>query len=110
MGPRTVVDDVKKIKILPLPGLELQPLGYPDHSQSLYRLRYPGSHLLQARLLLARSVSKTTLCSYYHSYLYIYLQFIQRPCLQLGSYGYKWLDNSDSYVEEGVEGTGHVLT
>jgi hypothetical protein len=36
MDPRTVLDDVEKVKILPLPGLELQLLGYPAHSQSLY--------------------------------------------------------------------------
>jgi hypothetical protein len=28
---------------LTLPGLELQPLGHPARSQSLYRLRYPAS-------------------------------------------------------------------
>jgi hypothetical protein len=28
---------------LPLPGLEIRPLGRPARSQSLYRLRYPGS-------------------------------------------------------------------
>jgi hypothetical protein len=28
-----------------LPGLELRPLGRPGRSQSLYRLRYPGSFL-----------------------------------------------------------------
>jgi hypothetical protein len=40
---RTGLDDVEKIKILPLPGLELRTLGRPARSQSLYRLRYPGS-------------------------------------------------------------------
>jgi hypothetical protein len=30
---------------LTLPGLELRPLGSPARSQSLYRLRYPGSRL-----------------------------------------------------------------
>jgi hypothetical protein len=34
---------MKKWKFLPPPGLELQPLGRPSHSQSLYRLRYAGS-------------------------------------------------------------------
>jgi hypothetical protein len=29
---------------LTLPGLELRPLGRPARSQSLYRLRYPGSY------------------------------------------------------------------
>jgi hypothetical protein len=32
-------------KYLTLPGLELRPLGCPARSQSLYRQRYPGSHL-----------------------------------------------------------------
>jgi hypothetical protein len=27
-----------------LPGLKLRLLGHPAHSQSLYRLRYPGSN------------------------------------------------------------------
>jgi hypothetical protein len=31
---------VERRKILPLPGLELQPLGHPARSQSLYQLRY----------------------------------------------------------------------
>jgi hypothetical protein len=43
MGPRTGLDDMEKRKFLPLPGLELRPLDYPTRSQSLYRLRYPGS-------------------------------------------------------------------
>jgi hypothetical protein len=36
------LDYVEKRKISPLPGLELQPVGRPARSQSLYRLRYPG--------------------------------------------------------------------
>jgi hypothetical protein len=43
VGPRTGLDDVEKRKFLPLPGLELGRLGRPARSQSLYRLRYPGS-------------------------------------------------------------------
>ena len=35
--------DVEERKFLTLPGLELRALGRPAHSQSLYRLRYPGS-------------------------------------------------------------------
>jgi hypothetical protein len=34
--------DVEKKKFLILVGLKLRPLGRPAHSQSLYRLRYPG--------------------------------------------------------------------
>jgi hypothetical protein len=33
---------VEKRNFLPLPELELRPLGRPARSQSLYRLRYPG--------------------------------------------------------------------
>jgi hypothetical protein len=32
---------------LTLPGLEPQPLSRPARSQSLYRLRYPGSHIFE---------------------------------------------------------------
>jgi hypothetical protein len=42
VGPRTGLDDIDRSKILPLPGLELQPLGLPARSQSLYQLHYPG--------------------------------------------------------------------
>jgi hypothetical protein len=43
VGPRAGLDDMEKGKYLPLPGLELRPLGHPARSQSLYRLRYPSS-------------------------------------------------------------------
>jgi hypothetical protein len=43
VDPRSGLDDVERRKILPLPGLQLQPLGRAARSQSLYRLRYPGS-------------------------------------------------------------------
>jgi hypothetical protein len=43
VDPRAGLDDVEKRKFFTLPGLELQPLGRPARSQSLYRLRYPGS-------------------------------------------------------------------
>jgi hypothetical protein len=43
VDPRAGLDDVEKRKFLILPGLELRPLGCPARSQSLHRLRYPGS-------------------------------------------------------------------
>jgi hypothetical protein len=43
VAPRAGLDDVEKRKFLTLPVLELRPLGRPARSQSLYRLRYPGS-------------------------------------------------------------------
>jgi hypothetical protein len=43
MGPRAGLDDVEKITLLTLPGFELRTLRRTARSQSLYRLRYPGS-------------------------------------------------------------------
>jgi hypothetical protein len=43
VDPRAGLDDEKKRKFLTLLGLELRPVGRPARSQSLYRLRYPGS-------------------------------------------------------------------
>jgi hypothetical protein len=42
VGPKTGLVDVENTKFLTLPGLELQALGRPARSQSLYRLRYHG--------------------------------------------------------------------
>jgi hypothetical protein len=42
--PRAGLEYLEKRKFLTLPGLELRSLGRPAHSQSLYRLQYPGSH------------------------------------------------------------------
>jgi hypothetical protein len=42
-GPQIRSGRVEKRKFLTLPGLELRPLSRPARSQSLYRLRYPGS-------------------------------------------------------------------
>jgi hypothetical protein len=46
MGPTAGLDDMEKRKLLTLPGLDLRPLGCPGHSQSFYRLRYPGSRIM----------------------------------------------------------------
>jgi hypothetical protein len=46
VGLRACLDDVEKRKIPTLSGLELRPLGCPARSQSLYRLSYPGSHII----------------------------------------------------------------
>jgi hypothetical protein len=43
LGPRACLDAAETRKFLTLPGLELRPLGRSARSQSLYRLRYPGS-------------------------------------------------------------------
>jgi hypothetical protein len=44
VGPRAGLDGMEKRKFLTQSGLELRPLGRPARSQSLYRLRYPGSY------------------------------------------------------------------
>jgi hypothetical protein len=43
VDPRSGLDDLDKRKFLTVPGLEINPLGRPARSQSLYELRYPGS-------------------------------------------------------------------
>jgi hypothetical protein len=48
VGPRASLDYTKKRKFLTLPGLKLQPLSCPAHSQSLYQLCYPGSLLIHS--------------------------------------------------------------
>jgi hypothetical protein len=48
------MDDVEKRKFLTLLGLEHRLLGHPVRSQSLYRLRYPGSSnsLIASKMLI----------------------------------------------------------
>jgi hypothetical protein len=46
VGARAGLDNMEEWKFLTLPGLELRPLGHPARSQSLYRLRYPGSLII----------------------------------------------------------------
>jgi hypothetical protein len=48
VDPRAGLDDVDKRKFLTLLGLELRPLGCPVRSQSLYRLRYPGTSVFSS--------------------------------------------------------------
>jgi hypothetical protein len=52
VDPRAGLDDVEKRKFLILQGLELRPLGRPALSQSLYRLRYPKTNLVNFQNLL----------------------------------------------------------
>jgi hypothetical protein len=46
VDPRAGPNGVEKRKFLAQLGLELQALGRPSRSQSLYRLRYPRSQVL----------------------------------------------------------------
>jgi hypothetical protein len=68
VGPRASLDDVEKRKFFTLPGLELRPLGGPAGSQSLYRLRYPGSlyilHLYVTSVTAAENSTKSPVIYY----------------------------------------------
>jgi hypothetical protein len=46
VDPRDGLDDVEMRKFLTIPGLELRTFCRPAYSQSLYRLRYPGSQII----------------------------------------------------------------
>jgi hypothetical protein len=59
VGPTAGLDDVEKRKFI-IPGLELLPLGRPVRSQSLYRLRYPGSPHVEAYTNKERDVIERT--------------------------------------------------
>jgi hypothetical protein len=50
VGPRTVLEDMERRKISPLPGLELQHVCRPACSQSLYRWGIPAQYLARAML------------------------------------------------------------
>jgi hypothetical protein len=63
VDPRAGPDDVENRKFLIIPGLELQPLGRPARSQSLYRLRYSGTNFNEyffklLKYLVSESVGK----------------------------------------------------
>jgi hypothetical protein len=57
VDPRVGLDNMEKRKFLTLPGLELQPLSRPAHSQLLYQLCYPGSGLSKYYDLLQSSLN-----------------------------------------------------
>jgi hypothetical protein len=54
MDHRAGLDDMEKRQLLTLPGLELRSLG----SQSLYRLRYPGSLTVSELIIMYISIMK----------------------------------------------------
>jgi hypothetical protein len=70
VGPRAGQDNLEKRKFLSLPGLELRSLGRPARSQSLYRLRYPGSIVLGTRWKWAVSFTPLPLYPRWTSHLF----------------------------------------
>jgi hypothetical protein len=82
VDPRAGLDDMENRKFLTLPGLEPQPLSRPARSQSLYRLRYPGSYMdpYPYPILI-------WLCDFYSIRIpdiYIYIYIYTTGCIQLG--------------------------
>jgi hypothetical protein len=68
LARRLRLDDVEKRKFLTLPGLELRNIGRPACSQSLYRLRYPGSYLAMDKWYIKRIIKRNvSLCYSYNS-------------------------------------------
>jgi hypothetical protein len=75
VGPRAGLDNVEKRKFLTLPGLELLPLSRPARSQSLYRLRYPGSYYVDGAVFIYfRKILRSAPCSQ-NVYKYVNLPF-----------------------------------
>jgi hypothetical protein len=68
VDPRASLDDDEKRKFLPPPGLELPPLGLPGRSQSLYRLRYPGSQHIRRFFFKKRSKYNYQITECIHTY------------------------------------------
>jgi hypothetical protein len=60
VGPRAVLEDVKKRKLLTLSGVEPRILVRPGSRQSLHRLRYPGSREEQAFIVNEAKVLRGT--------------------------------------------------
>jgi hypothetical protein len=52
VGPRAGLGDMEKRKFLTVPGLEPRLLVCPVRSQSLYRLRYPGSIIITVIMII----------------------------------------------------------
>jgi hypothetical protein len=65
---RAGLDNMKKWKFLTLPVLELRPLGRPASSQSLNRLRYPGSWYLSMLLKMSTKCKIIIIVIYCHVY------------------------------------------
>jgi hypothetical protein len=99
VGPSAGLDDLKERKFLPLPGLELRSLGRRARSESLNRLRYPGSWFQTVQVLILPitvSVSSAEVIFTKNAYL----QELPETCiLYYFSIGrYEWMINMRSGV------------
>jgi hypothetical protein len=106
MRPKTGLDDVERRKILPLPGLEVQP-----RSQWPHRLRYPQAflHRLVPTFIMShtvRQVSRSVDTSWNNSYMFqlhcrltdsllMLLRNVHAACFKLVSFLALLLDRED---------------
>jgi hypothetical protein len=93
VGPRTGLDDMERRKVLSLQRLELRPLGNPARSQSLCRLRYPGSfyfiRLPIRRIKYMFYTDNTYVHTHIHIYIYIYIYIRTHICM----YTYEYINS-----------------
>jgi hypothetical protein len=87
--PRAALDDIEKSKFLTLPGLKLQHLGCPAHSQLLYQLHYPGSNL-----------HKEIFKCYHESIFFSIMAFIIIHLKQITSQNHSWTEILYKFTSE----------
>jgi hypothetical protein len=99
VGPRAGLDELEKRKFFTLPGLELQLLGRPDRSQSLYRLRSPGSQIWRVPANILNKQSRTEGNVWFYSLQvgreaktprkknFLFYKMLHRSSLRLGTSG-----------------------
>jgi hypothetical protein len=96
LGLRTDLEDAEKRKYFTLPGLELRPLCCLARSQSLYRLRYPGSAYFP---YFEKRIKKAYEISLLSVYLFMYRSTFLLLCIpSLISYAFEELMRSRCFV------------
>jgi hypothetical protein len=94
-GPRAALNGVEKRKFLTLLGLELRPISRPASSQSLYRLLYPDTYIIQVTTSRVKFfvVSEHIMCrmQWLHTYIDISLYCVSthtHTCMYIPAYLY----------------------
>jgi hypothetical protein len=81
MGTRASLDDMKRRKILPPPGLELSPLSHPAHSQLLHQLCYHTKYIIYQHcyIKLSRNKNVTIFIVLYITFVTVITQYNESP-------------------------------
>jgi hypothetical protein len=102
VGPRTALDDMEERKNLPLPGLELPPLGFPARSQQLYRLSYLGcctfSELIFGHNLITAGNNFYPALSFLYQWGICFLEFVFRSRLR----EFSWINTNKFKACDGM--------